>query len=160
MCRSTGTSERTPRVGLSEQRVGEFVAALGARTPAPASGAATALTAALAAALVELVARFADDDAVATRANVLAARLMQLADEDSDAYTAFMAARTDETRRRIVEVPEEVAASADEIGALADSVRARVSTAVAGDADAAAELAEAAARVARRLVALNKKGQT
>jgi methenyltetrahydrofolate cyclohydrolase len=147
-------------VALSEQRVGEFVEALGARTPAPASGAATALTAALAAALVELVARFADDDAIARRANALAARLMQLADEDSEAYTAFMAARTDETRRRIVEVPAEVAANADEIASLAGAVRARVSTAVAGDADAAAELATAAARVARRLVELNNEGQT
>jgi len=142
-------------VALSEQRVGEFLAALGEKTPAPASGAATALTAALAAALVELAARFAGDEAMATRANSLAARLTQLADEDSEAYTAFMESRNDETRRKIVEVPEEIAAGADEIAELAVAVRERVSTAVAGDADAAAELARAAARVARRLAALN-----
>ena len=142
-------------MALSEQRVGEFLAALGEKTPAPASGAATALTAALAAALVELAARFAGDEAMATRANSLAARLTQLADEDSEAYTAFMESRNDETRRKIVEVPEEIAAGADEIAELAVAVRERVSTAVAGDADAAAELARAAARVARRLAALN-----
>ena len=142
-------------MALSEQRVGEFLAALGEKTPAPASGAATALTAALAAGLVELAARFAGDEATATRAAALAARLTQLADEDSEAYTAFMESRNDETRRKIVEVPEEIAAGADEIAELAVAVCERVSTAVAGDADAAAELARAAARVARRLAALN-----
>ena len=142
-------------MALSEQRVGEFLAALGEKTPAPASGAATALTAALAAGLVELAARFAGDEATATRAAALAARLTQLADEDSEAYTAFMESRNDETRRKIVDVPEEIAAGADEIAELAVAVRERVSAAVAGDADAAAELARAAARVARRLAALN-----
>jgi formiminotetrahydrofolate cyclodeaminase len=145
-------------VALREQQVGEFLAALGARTPAPASGAATALTAALAAALVELAARFAGDDEVATRANALAARLTELADEDSEAYTAFMAERNEETRRRIIDVPREVATSADEIGRLADDVATRVSRDVAGDAQAAAELARAASRVARGLVALNEGG--
>jgi len=142
-------------VALSDQRVGEFLAALGDKTPAPASGAATALTAALAAALVELAARFAGDEAMATRANALAARLTQLADDDNEAYTAFMENRNAATRRRIIDVPEEIAERADEIAELAVAVREQVSAAVAGDADAAAELARAASRVARRLVALN-----
>ena len=142
-------------MALSDQRVGEFLAALGDKTPAPASGAATALTAALAAALVELAARFAGDEAMATRANALAARLTQLADDDNEAYTAFMENRNAATRRRIIDVPEEIAERADEIAELAVAVREQVSAAVAGDADAAAELARAASRVARRLVALN-----
>jgi methenyltetrahydrofolate cyclohydrolase len=142
-------------VALSDQRVSDFLAALGARTPAPASGAATALTAAMAASLVELVARFADDEPAAARAEALAARLTQLADDDVEAYTAFMQNRTDETRQRIIAVPQAVAAAADEIAKLAASVREKVSPSVAGDADAAAELAAAAARVARRLVELN-----
>ena len=50
------------------------------------------------------------------------------------AYTAFMESRNDETRRRIIEVPEEIAAGADEIAELAVAVRERVSAAVAGDA--------------------------
>jgi formiminotetrahydrofolate cyclodeaminase len=49
---------------LNELRVGEFLAALGERTPTPASGAATALTGALAAALTELAGRFAADEEV------------------------------------------------------------------------------------------------
>ena len=140
---------------LSELQVGEFLAALGERTPAPASGAATALTAALAAALTELAARFAGDDGTAAKAQATARRLVELADEDGAAYTAFMADRNDETRRRIIEVPEEVARLADETAALANVLRTRLQSSVAGDAEAAVELAAAAARVARRLTQLN-----
>jgi formiminotetrahydrofolate cyclodeaminase len=140
---------------LNELRVGEFLAALGERTPTPASGAATALTGALAAALTELAARFAEDDDAVVRAKALTMRLVQLADEDGDAYTAFMADRNDETRARIIAVPEEIAARADEVAELAQSVRERLRSSVAGDAEAAVELARAAARVARRLAELN-----
>jgi formiminotetrahydrofolate cyclodeaminase len=140
---------------ISELPVGAFLAALGAKTPAPASGAATALTAALAAALVELAARFAGDEATVVRAATLWSRLSQLADEDSAAYTAFIADRNDETRAAIVAVPEEIAACADEIAALAEHVRGQLSSSVAGDAEAAAELGQASARVARRLAELN-----
>ncbi len=141
---------------LSELPVGDLLAALGERTPAPASGAATAVTAALAAALAELAARFAGDDESAARARLLWNRLTELADEDSAAYAAFMADRKDETRARTIAVPEEIAARADEVVGLAERVRGRLRTAVVGDAEAAAELAQAAAKVARRLADLNR----
>jgi len=141
---------------LNELQVGELLAALGERTPTPASGAATALTGALAAALTELAARFAGDDAAVMRAKALAMRFVQLADEDAVAYTAFMAERSVGTRARIIEVPEEIATNADEVAELAESVRAQLSSSVAGDAEAAVELARAAARVARRLAELNE----
>jgi len=140
---------------LSELTVGEFLAALGERTPAPASGSATALTAALAAALAELAARFAGEDEAAARSQSIARRLVELADEDGAAYAAFMADRSDRTRRRIVEIPEEIATLADEVVQLANSSRARLRTSVVGDAEAAVELASAAARVARRLAEIN-----
>ena len=140
---------------LNELRVGELLAALSERTPAPASGAATALTAALAAALVELAGRFAGDEEAVTRAKALVTRLVELADEDVEAYTAFMAERNDATRARIIEVPEQVAAHADEVAELGERVGAELSSSVAGDAEAAVELARAAARVARRLAELN-----
>jgi formiminotetrahydrofolate cyclodeaminase len=140
---------------LNELRVGEFLAALGERTPTPASGAATALTGALAAALTELAARFADDEGAVVGAKALLVRLVELADEDAAAYTAFMAERTELTRERIIEVPKQIAAHADEVAALAESVRLRLTSSVAGDAEAAVELARASARVARRLAELN-----
>jgi formiminotetrahydrofolate cyclodeaminase len=143
-------------VAVSELQVREFLAALGERTPAPASGAATAVTAALAAALVELAARFADDETAVVQAQALAVRLLELADEDAEAYSAFMAAKNDETRDRIVEVPEEIAANADEVAQLARDVRRRLTSNVAGDAEAAIELARAAAQTARRLAELNR----
>src|SRR5438132_9588070 len=126
---------------LNELRVGEFLAALGERTPTPASGAATALTGALAAALVELAGRFAGDEEAVIRAKALVTRLVELADEDAEAYTAFMAGRSDETRARIIEVPQQVAAHADEVAELAERVRAQLISSVAGDAGAAVELA-------------------
>jgi formiminotetrahydrofolate cyclodeaminase len=142
-------------MSLSQSRVGDFLAALGARTPAPASGAAAALTGALGAALTELAARFAEDDEAVTRAQALGARLTELADEDAEAYTAFMETRSEEARRRTIEVPEEIAASADEVAGLAERVAAQLSSSVVGDAEAAAELARVSARVARHLVELN-----
>jgi formiminotetrahydrofolate cyclodeaminase len=140
---------------LNELRVGELLVALGARTPTPASGAATALTAALAAALAELAGRFAGDEEAVVRAKSLVTLLVELADEDTEAYTAFMAERTAETRARIIEVPERIAAHADEVVELGRRVRAQLTSSVAGDAEASVELALAAARVARRLAALN-----
>jgi formiminotetrahydrofolate cyclodeaminase len=140
---------------LNEQRVGDFLAALGERTPTPASGTATALTGALAAALTELAGRFAEDDDAVLKAQAAVTRLVQLADEDAVAYTAFMAERTEETRARIIAVPEEIAARADEVAALAQRVRAQLTSSVAGDAEAAIELAQAASRVARQLAELN-----
>jgi formiminotetrahydrofolate cyclodeaminase len=140
---------------LNELRVGEFLAALGERTPTPASGAATALTGALAAGLTELAARFAGDEDAVVRAKAAVTRLVELADEDAEAYTAFMADRNETTRARIIAVPEEIAAQADDVATLADRVQAQLRSSVAGDAEAGAELARAAARVARRLAELN-----
>jgi methenyltetrahydrofolate cyclohydrolase len=143
---------------LNQLRVDELLAAIGAKTPAPASGAATALTAALAAALAELCARYAGDEDAAGRARALAAELVRLGDEDVEAYAAFMADRNEQTRAGIVRVPEEIAARADEVVELADRAAEKVSRSVAGDARAAAELARAAAGVARGLAELNRAG--
>jgi len=142
-------------MSLSERPVGEFLAALGERTPTPASGSATALTAALAAALVELAARFAFDEEAVIRAKALWSRLAELADEDAAAYSAFMADRSEANRERIIAVPLEIAECAEETVELADRVRAQLRSAVVGDAEAARELARAAAVVARRLAELN-----
>ena len=140
---------------LSELSVADLLAAVGERTPSPASGSVAALTGALAAALAELAARFAEDEEAVVRAHALVARFAALADEDAAAYAAFMSDRNDETRRRTIEVPEEIAARADEAAELAERVGAALRSSVVGDAEAAVELARAAARVARRLGELN-----
>jgi methenyltetrahydrofolate cyclohydrolase len=142
-------------IAVGELQVSEFLDALGARTPAPASGAAAALTGAFAASLVELAARFAEDDAAVTRAKSLSRRLTRLADEDAAAYEAFLATRSEEAQRRTIDVPGEIAVNADEVARLAVQVGDQLTSSVAGDAEAAQELARAAARVARRLAELN-----
>jgi formiminotetrahydrofolate cyclodeaminase len=143
---------------LNQLRVDELLAAIGARTPAPASGAATALTAALAAALAELSARYAGDEPAAQRARALAAELVDLGDADAAAYEAFMADRNEKTRAEIVRVPEEIARRAEAVVELALRSADKVSPSVAGDARASAELARAAAGVARGLADLNRAG--
>jgi len=135
--------------------VRELLAAIGARTPAPASGSVAALTGALAAALTEMAARYAGDDVSVERARELEARLSALADEDAVVYAAFLAERNDDTRAAIVRVPEEIAAAADDVAGVADRVRAQLRTSVAADAEAAATLARAASGVAKRLAELN-----
>jgi formiminotetrahydrofolate cyclodeaminase len=134
----------------------EFLEALGARTPAPASGAAAALTGAMAAALAELAARFAGDDAGVAEARRLRARLVALADEDAEAYTAFMETKSDEARGRIVEVPLEIAEAAAAVEAIAVRMERELTTAVVGDARTSRDLAVAAGSVARALAELNR----
>jgi len=143
---------------LGELRVDQLLAAIGERTPAPASGAVTALVAALAAALTELSARYAGDEDDAERARTLASELVELGDADAAAYVAFMRDRNTESRAEIVRIPEEIARGADEVVALALRAAERLSTSVAADARAAAELARAAAGVARGLAQLNREG--
>ncbi len=143
---------------LGELSFDELLAAIGKRTPAPASGAATALTAALAAALAELSARYAGDEEEAALAQALAAELVRLGDADAAAYSAFMADPSEETRAEIVRVPEEIARFADEAVAIALRAAGKLSPSVAGDAKASAELGRAAAAVARGLAELNRAG--
>ena len=140
---------------LNEQRFADVLAAVGAPTPAPASGSVIALTGALAAALAELAAGIAREEVAMARARELSLRLAQLADEDAAAYTAFLAERTDESHAEIVRVPLAIAACADEVAELSDGIASRLTTAVAADARASAELARAASRVARRLAEVN-----
>jgi formiminotetrahydrofolate cyclodeaminase len=140
---------------IGSSTVGGFLDSLGAQTPAPASGAGAAVTGALAAALAELVARFGDDGQSLAEAASLRARLLQLADEDSEAYLAFMATRSDADRERTIQVPAEIAATARTVRELAERLAERANKSTIGDAEAAAELAGAAERVGSRLVELN-----
>jgi len=145
-------------IPLRALRVDELLAAIGEKTPAPASGAAAALTGALAAALTELAAQFAGNDADVALARELAVELVRLGDEDAVVYEAFMADRNEQTRAEIVRVPEEIAARADEVATLAERTADRLSSSVVGDAHSAVELARASARVARGLARLNSSG--
>ena len=135
-----------------------YLEALGARTPAPASGSGAAVTGAIAAALAELAARFSDEREAALRLVELRTRLVELADEDARAYTAFMRTRSDEDRDRTIDVPLEIAETASEVASLARILVEGGNPRVAGDAEAGFELARAVAGVGARLVEINLDG--
>jgi formiminotetrahydrofolate cyclodeaminase len=143
---------------MQSETVRSYLDALGARTPAPASGSGAALTGAIAAALAELAARFSDDGETAERLVELRARLSALADEDAEAYTAFMQTRSDADRSRTIDVPLAMAEAASEVAILARNLAAHGNPRVAGDAEAGAELAAAVTRVGARLVEINLAG--
>jgi formiminotetrahydrofolate cyclodeaminase len=147
--------------------VGGFTERVAARTPAPGGGAVAALTAASAAALVAMAARFADQPA--GQAESLRARLEPLVDADAAAYTEVLAAyrldkadplrrgRIAEALRVATEVPRAVAAAAREVALLADDLVERGNRNLVGDARTAALLARAAADAADELAAINER---
>ncbi len=145
-------------VRAGRQRLDAYLDALGARTPAPASGSGAAVAGAIGAALAELAARFSDDEDAAAELVELRARLLALGDEDAAAYTAFMRTRSDADRDRTVDVPLAIAEAAAAVASLARELARRGNPRVAGDAEAGAELAAAAARVGARLVEINLAG--
>src|SRR5581483_4145128 len=138
--------------------VAAYLDALGAGTPAPASGSGAALCGAIGAALAELAARVTGDVAAADELVGLRARLVALADEDAEAYTAFMRTRADAERERTIDVPLAIAEAARRVVASARRLVESGKPSVRGDAEAGTELAAAAARVGARLVELNLKG--
>lgn len=133
----------------------DFVAAVGERGPAPASGSATAVVAALAAALVELTARLSNDGEALVEARRLREQLLALADEDAEAYAEFIRTKSPEARSRTVDVPLALAEAAARVAELADRLEVTGNQRLVGDAAAASFLAEAAVRVGARLVELN-----
>jgi methenyltetrahydrofolate cyclohydrolase len=154
--------------------VRSFLDLVAAREPAPGGGAAAAMTAALAAGLVAMAARFSDArlpsaaDA-ARQADELRTRAAALADQDAAAYGAVLEAyrlpndgdgaerrdRIAAALYRAATVPLEIAEIAAQAAGLAAGLAAGGNPNLRGDALAAAHLAEAAARSAAALVDIN-----
>lgn len=132
-----------------------YLDALGERTPAPASGSGAAVVGAIGAALAELAARFSDEREIAERLVDLRARLLELGDQDSAAYTDFMRTKSDVDRDRTIDVPLAIAEAAAEVAGLARTLVEGGNPRVAGDAEASYILAGAAAAVCARLVEIN-----
>jgi methenyltetrahydrofolate cyclohydrolase len=142
----------------------EFLDAVPARTPAPGGGAVAAVATSLAAGLVAMAARFADEDwpgraESVGRAEELRARVEALADADAAAYSDFMATGSADATERIIAIPLEIAEIAVEVAELAALVVREGNPNVSGDAAAGADLAAAAATVGARLVRINAGGE-
>ena len=143
-----------------------FLDQLAARTPAPGGGGAAAVTAALAAGLVAMAARFSVSQLpgasdLATRADELRRRVADLADLDARAYQAVLDARRrpGNARREALLGAALVPLEVSEIGAQVAQMALQVAEAgnpnLRGDAVTGALLAAASARSAACLVDIN-----
>jgi methenyltetrahydrofolate cyclohydrolase len=161
---------------LINQSLEEFLDAVGEDTPAPGGGTSSAMTTALAAALVEMSARIAaknegseesagDGEGVAERqspaerARGLRAEALRLAGEELESYAPVLEAATPADRTTALdaasEPPAQIAEAAAEVAELGIEVAGSTSPAVRGDALTGVVLAEAAAAAAARLVETN-----
>jgi len=142
---------------------------LASDSPAPGAGATAAWCCALAAALVEMVARVVlargDQSPEVERRRARAAELradaLRLADEDTAAYRAAMEAprkRRREAFAAAADPPLAIAEAAAETRALGAASADDVDGPVRGEADTAILVATAATRAAARLVELNLAG--
>jgi methenyltetrahydrofolate cyclohydrolase len=144
---------------LSKQPLDAFLESVAAATPAPGGGSSAGVSAALAAALVEMAAGLAGSGAAVERAGALRARALRLAQEEMSSYAPVLEAR-DEHEREIAlaaasEPPAKIAETAAEVAELGVEVAASSSPSVRGDALTGVVLAEAAASAAYRLVEIN-----
>jgi formiminotetrahydrofolate cyclodeaminase len=152
---------------FAERSLRELLAALSEQTPAPGGGCASAWTAAIAAAVVEMAAAFAGADEVGARAAVLRGRLLQDGERELRSYRPVLEAlrlpSDDPVRNERVaaalsdasEAPLSIARGAAEVAELAAAVAAQSTASLAGDAIAAVVLAEGACCAAARLVEIN-----
>ena len=152
---------------LSKQPLEEFLSNVAAATPAPGGGSSAAVSAALAAALVEMAASVPSSQAggasraghAAERSGALRERALRLAQEEMSSYAPVLEARDEHERELALaaacEPPAQIAETAAEVAELGVEVATSASPAVRGDALAGVVLAEAAASAAYRLVEIN-----
>jgi methenyltetrahydrofolate cyclohydrolase len=144
---------------LGNQSLEDLLDAVAEDTPAPGGGSSAAVTAALAAALVEMAARLGSADEAADRAGALRAEALRLADEELTSYAPVLEAATPADRTTALdaasEPPAQVAETSAAVAELGVEVARASSPAVRGDALTGVVLAEAAAAAAGRLVETN-----
>src|SRR4051794_19435316 len=152
----------------------EYLDELARETRVPGAGPAAALTAAAAASLVAMAARYSrgtwsEATTSVAQAEALRRRATRLAVEDAEALEAFLTARETivdprpeardfhlgRTLGRAAEVPLAIGETACDVALLAEHVADRGDPDVRADAAAAAMLAHAAARAAAHLVEVN-----
>lgn len=159
-------------MALGATDIDAFLDALEAPAPSPCGGTAAAVSAAMAAALVGMVARgsasWEDGAGVAARARALRASLTALGTDDTVAFAQVLVAMRDRSGTteqrshalgkallRAAEVPLEIGVAAAEVAEIATVAALEGAPHLRPDASAAAALAGAAARAATHLVEIN-----
>ena len=158
----------SPQQALADRSVRELLEAVGAQTPAPGGGAAAALSASMAAGLVEMAARFTRDrDEVAGEAAALREQLLELGEVELHAYEPVLEAlaldagdpeRDDRLREALSEAadsPLAIARAARSVAERGCELAVTGNTHLTGDAITGVALAEAACCAAARLVEIN-----
>jgi formiminotetrahydrofolate cyclodeaminase len=150
-----------------DEPLGSFVERIADETPAPGAGSTAAIVLSMAAALVEMAARFSHDwdgaGPAAARARALREQALPLAARDAEGYDVVLKAarrpeRDAELRAALTGasvVPLELAHAGAEVAELGAMVAASGKRSLRGDAAAGAVLAAAAASAAANLVAIN-----
>ena len=173
MARHVDIGEQGRTAGRSDwldEPLGSFVERIADETPAPGAGSTAAIVLSMAAALVEMAARFSHawDGAgpAAARARALRERALPMARRDAKGYEVVLkaarrpgrAGRDAELRAALTDasaVPLELAQAGAEVAELGAMVAASGNRNLRGDAAAGAVLAAAAASAAANLVAIN-----
>jgi formiminotetrahydrofolate cyclodeaminase len=156
---------------LRDQRLASFLDEVAEATPAPGGGSSAAFALALGAALVEMSARLAGDENVASRAGGLRARALELAERDLSSFARVLeatrlprddparAGRLEEALLEASRPPLAIAEGAAEAAELGAVVARASSQHVRGDAVTGTLIAESSAAAAAALVEINLEQQ-
>jgi glutamate formiminotransferase/formiminotetrahydrofolate cyclodeaminase len=160
---------------IGEQKISKFLKELGSSSPTPGGGATAALTGAIAASLVEMVASLTigkkryeevNDEMQKIRNEVLKLKkeLIELCDEDVRAFNAVIASYKVKDKEKIkkalqlaTQVPSKVASLSGEVGRLAQVVAKKGNKNAYSDAKSALHLTHAAIEVAKENIRINKQ---
>jgi formiminotetrahydrofolate cyclodeaminase len=163
---------------IKDQTIENFLDSVASKSPTPGGGAVAAVTGAMAASLVEMVCNLTigkkkypevQDEMirVAERASELTAQLLDLADQDSQAFEKVMEAYKSDDKDKIkgalliaIEVPKKVAELSENVRELAVITAELGNTNAHSDAMSAEHLAFAAVQSATENVEINKRALT
>lgn len=156
---------------IKDQKIEKFLEEVASRRPTPGGGAVAAVSAAMAAALVEMVGNLTKGEKVKSKsiekAQKLRKELLELADEDAAAFNAvidaFRISKEDPSRagkiqsafKHAAETPLKIARLAKEVNVLAKEVLKAGNKNAASDAKTAIYLSEAAKKSAIANVEIN-----
>lgn len=153
---------------IKDQKIEQFLERLASKNPTPGGGAVAALIGATAASLVVMVCKLTKEDSsvkrITNNANNLKSQLLNLADEDCEAFDEVVAAYKSKNKRKIkkafqkaIMVPGDTKRLSKKVERLARVVIKRGNKNAESDAKTAVYLAVAAQKSAEENIKINKR---